>query len=46
MAKHKPITTIKDLDELLDRVQAAQSLYETFDEQKVDAIFKAAATAA
>ncbi|MBR1915060.1 MAG: bifunctional acetaldehyde-CoA/alcohol dehydrogenase [Alphaproteobacteria bacterium] len=46
MAKHKPITTIKDLDELLDRVQAAQNLYETFDEQKVDAIFKAAATAA
>lgn len=46
MSNFKKITTIEDLDALLDRVQAAQRLYATFDEEKVDAIFKAAAAAA
>ncbi|HCU58949.1 MAG TPA: bifunctional acetaldehyde-CoA/alcohol dehydrogenase [Alphaproteobacteria bacterium] len=44
--EQKKILTLKDLDELLDRVHAAQSKYATFSEEKVDAIFKAAAKAA
>ena len=40
------IKTVKDLDKLLERVQIAQNQFATFSEEKVDAIFKAAATAA
>ncbi len=40
------IVTLEDLDALLDRVHIAQNQYATFSEEKVDAIFKAAATAA
>ena len=40
------IKTIEDLNTLLDKVYVAQNQYATFSEEKVDAIFKAAATAA
>ena len=40
------ITTLEDLNTLIDRVSKAQKIYATFSEEKVDAIFKAAATAA
>ena len=40
------VTTVEDLDQLLERVQIAQNQFATFSEEKVDAIFKAAATAA
>ena len=40
------VKTVEDLDKLLDRVQIAQNQFATFSEEKVDAIFKAAATAA
>ena len=40
------IKTLEDLDKLLDRVHVAQNKFATFSEEKVDAIFKAAATAA
>ena len=40
------VKTLGDLDKLLDRVQIAQNKFATFSEEKVDAIFKAAATAA
>ena len=40
------IKTVEDLDKLLERVQIAQNQFATFSEEKVDAIFKAAATAA
>jgi acetaldehyde dehydrogenase/alcohol dehydrogenase len=40
------VKTIEDLDKLLDRVHIAQNQFATFSEEKVDAIFKAAATAA
>jgi len=40
------VKTLEDLDKLLDRVHVAQNQYATFSEEKVDAIFKAAATAA
>ena len=40
------VKTLEDLDKLLDRVQIAQNKFATFSEEKVDAIFKAAATAA
>ncbi len=44
--EQKQVLTLDDLDALLDRVHAAQNQYATFSEEKVDAIFKAAATAA
>ena len=44
--KQNQVLTLDDLDALLDRVHAAQNEYATFSEEKVDAIFKAAATAA
>ena len=44
--KQNQVLTLDDLDALLDRVHAAQNEYATFSEKKVDAIFKAAATAA
>ena len=44
--EEKQINTLKDLDDLILRVSKAQKLYATFSEEKVDAIFKAAATAA
>ena len=40
------VTTLAELDALIDRVHIAQNQYATFSEEKVDAIFKAAATAA
>lgn len=40
------VVTVEDLDKLLDRVHIAQNQFATFSEEKVDAIFKAAATAA
>lgn len=40
------VKTLEDLDKLLDRVHVAQNKYATFSEEKVDKIFKAAATAA
>ncbi|MBP5698252.1 MAG: aldehyde dehydrogenase family protein, partial [Alphaproteobacteria bacterium] len=40
------VKTVKDLDLLIDRVHVAQNKYATFSEEKVDAIFKAAAKAA
>jgi len=42
----KKVTSLKDLDDLLDRVHQAQAKYASFSEEKVDAIFKAAAIAA
>ena len=40
------IKTKKDLESLIKRVHVAQNKFATFSEEKVDAIFKAAATAA
>lgn len=40
------IKTVDDLDKLLERVQIAQNQFATYSEEKVDAIFKAAAKAA
>ena len=42
----KKVVTLEDLDALVDRVHAAQNQFATFSEEKVCAIFKAAATAA
>ncbi len=42
----KGVTSIKDLDKLVDRVAKAQSEYAQFSEEKADAIFQAAAVAA
>ncbi len=43
---NKEVKTLKDLESLLDRVHAAQSKYAAYSQEKVDAIFKAAAIAA
>ena len=40
------IVTLDDLNALIERVHIAQNQFATFSEEKVDAIFKAAATAA
>lgn len=40
------VKTLEDLDKLLDRVHVAQNQFATYSEEKVDEIFKAAATAA
>lgn len=40
------VSTVADLEKLIDRVHIAQNQYATFSEEKVNAIFKAAATAA
>ena len=40
------VKTIKSLDALIDKVQTAQNKYASFSEEKVNEIFKAAATAA
>ena len=45
-ANNKTVSTAKDLDDLINRVAKAQEKYATFSEEKVDFIFKAAATAA
>jgi len=45
-ATEETITTAADLDKLIDKVHIAQNQYATFSEEKVNAIFKAAATAA
>ena len=42
--KTMPIKTIADLDKLIDKVQIAQNRYACFSEEKVNEIFKAAAT--
>ncbi len=44
--KEIKVTTTKDLENLIDRVHVAQNQYATFSEEQVNAIFKAAATAA
>ena len=40
------VKTLEDLESLIDRVHVAQNQFATFSEEKVNAIFKAAATAA
>lgn len=40
------VKSLEDLEKLIDRVHVAQNRFATFSEEKVDAIFKAAATAA
>ncbi len=40
------VDTVEKLEELIERVQEAQKIFATFSEEKVNAIFKAAATAA
>ena len=40
------VETVEQLEELISRVKAAQKEFATFSQEKVDAIFKAAATAA
>ena len=40
------VTTLEDLEKLIERVHIAQNQFATFSEDKVNAIFKAAATAA
>lgn len=40
------VSTVADLEKLIDRVHVAQNQYATFSEEKVNAIFKAAAAAA
>jgi len=42
----KEIKTVKDLDALVDKVHQAQVRFAAFSQERVDAIFKAAATAA
>ena len=44
--KAKKVETLEDLNDLIERVHIAQNKFATFSEEKVDAIFKAAATAA
>ena len=46
MADYRQVLTLEDLDALLDRVHLAQKEYATYTQEKVDAIFKAAAIAA
>jgi acetaldehyde dehydrogenase/alcohol dehydrogenase len=41
-----PVSSLTELDALVARVKAAQAVYATFDQEKVDAIFRAAAFAA
>ena len=41
-----PVSSLIELDALVARVKAAQAVYATFDQEKVDAIFRAAAFAA
>ncbi len=41
-----PVSSLTELDALIARVKAAQAVYATFDQTKVDAIFRAAAFAA
>ncbi|MBR6163949.1 bifunctional acetaldehyde-CoA/alcohol dehydrogenase [bacterium] len=41
-----PVTTVDELNKLIERVSKAQEVYSTFTQEQVDAIFKAAATAA
>ncbi|MBR1948620.1 MAG: aldehyde dehydrogenase family protein, partial [Alphaproteobacteria bacterium] len=44
--ENKAIKTAKDLDALIKKVKAAQKVFATFDQDTVNKIFKAAATAA
>lgn len=44
--KYATISTVEELDALIHRVRAAQKTYSTYSQEQVDAIFKAAATAA
>ncbi len=45
-AQTSGVSTVADLEKLIDRVHVAQNQYATFSEEKVNAIFKAAAAAA
>ena len=45
-AKPGVVETVEQLEELISRVKKAQKEFSTFSQEKVDAIFKAAATAA
>ena len=45
-SNNSTISTVKDLDALINRVSQAQAVYATFSEEKVDFIFKSAAAAA
>ena len=40
------VDTVEQFELLIERVKKAQKIYSTFSQEKVDAIFKAAATAA
>ena len=40
------VTTVEQFEQLIKRVKKAQEIYSTFSQEKVDEIFKAAATAA
>ena len=42
----KVVETIEQLEELISRVRKAKKIFETYSQEQVDAIFKAAATAA
>ena len=42
----KNVSSIQDLDELIERVKIAQKIFSTYSQEQVDKIFKAAATAA
>jgi len=46
MSGEEQSETLEDLDALISKVSEAQRVYATFSEEKVDAIFKAAASAA
>ena len=46
MLSYKEVKTVKDLEALIDRVSKAQKIYAAFSQEKVNQIFKAAATAA
>ena len=46
LTKSTLVDSAEQLELLIERVKKAQKLYSTFSQEKVDAIFKAAATAA
>lgn len=43
---NKEVKTVKDLEVLIKKVKEAQKIFATFDQEKINKIFKAAATAA
>ena len=46
MKENLLVDTPEKLEELIDRVKKAQKIFATFSEEKINKIFKAAATAA